>query len=61
MELNKICPKKRHPAPLALLVISIGVVGFVASRLETNFVAQLGFAALGLVSMILALCLIAES
>ena len=61
MELNRICPKKRHPAPWALLTISIGLAFFVAAQLVTNFGAQLGFAALGIVSMVLSLSLVAES
>ena len=61
VNLNQNRFKNRSKWWAVSLLIAIGLVMFVLCRVENSFSAQLGFAAMSIVSMILALYLIAES
>lgn len=61
MNLNQNRFKNRSKWWSVSLLIAIGLVLFVLCRVEDSFSAQLGFASMSIVSMLLALCVAAES
>ena len=61
MNLNQNRFKNRSKWWSVSLLIAIGLVSFVLCRVENSFSAQLGFASMSIVSMLLALRVVAES